>query len=641
MSRDVVVREETTTPEAEALLHLQLEQTFAPRRGLMGWLTSVDHKSIGKRYIATAFLWFALAGCLALMMRLQLMKPDNHVLGPDTYNQFFSTHGTAMMFLFAVPVMTAMGTYLVPLMVGTRNISYPRLNAYGYWVFLIGGLFLFVALALNNGPEAGWFAYVPLSGPEFSPGKRTDVWAQTVTFTEIAALVVAVEVIVTAFKQRAPGMSLNRIPIFVWAMITVSFMILFAMTTIASASIFLAADRLIGTHFFNPAEGGDVLLWQHMFWYFGHPEVYIMFLPGMGIVSHLVSTYSQRDIYGYPAVVASIVAQGFIGFGLWVHHMFATGLPQLGESFFTAASIVIAIPSGIQIFCWIATMWSGRPRMTTSMLYVFGFLWIFIIGGLTGVMIASVPFDLQVHDTFFIVAHFHYVIIGGVVFPLIGGLYHWFPLFSGRKMNETLGKIGFVLLFAGVNVTFFPMHWLGLDGMTRRIYTYAAESGWGQLNMLATVGSWIIALGVIALVLNVIWSAFAGEPAGINPWNAGTLEWDTTCPPPSYNFAHVAVVTGREPLWSRTADDSVVTGLSTDKPEVLVTTVLDAEPDMVHQHPGPTIAPLLTAIGTGITFITLIFTPWGAIIGLACVIPGLVWWGWPRRMEPPVRAEVA
>ncbi|HEX6558663.1 MAG TPA: cytochrome c oxidase subunit I, partial [Longimicrobiales bacterium] len=536
MSPDVIVRDEIRTEAAEAAYLRELEHTFNPRRGLWGWLTSVDHKSIGKRYVATAFLWFALAGILALIMRLQLMKPENTLVGPDTYNQLFSTHGTAMMFLFAVPVMTAMGVYLVPLMVGTRNISYPRLNAFGYWVFLIGGLFLFTSLLLNTGPEAGWFAYVPLSGPSFSPGKRTDVWAQTVTFTEIAALVAAVEIIVTAFKQRAPGMSVNRIPLFVWAMVTVSFMILFAMTTIAVASIFLASDRLIGTQFFNPAEGGDVLLWQHMFWYFGHPEVYIMFLPGMGILSHLVSTYSQREVYGYPAIVTSIVAQGFIAFGLWVHHMFATGLPQLGQTFFTAASMIIAIPTGIQIFCWIATLWSGRPRLTTAMLYVFGFMFIFIIGGLSGVMIASVPVDLQVHDTFFIVAHFHYVIIGGVVFPLLGGLYHWFPLFSGRKLNETLGKINFALLFIGVNLTFFPMHWLGLDGMTRRVYTYMADTGWGQLNFIATVGSWIIALGVIALVLNVVWSAIAGERVPRDPWNAGTLEWDPPLPPPSYNF---------------------------------------------------------------------------------------------------------
>ena len=640
MSPDVIVREDTTTAEAETQLHLELEQTWNPRHGLWGWLTSVDHKSIGKRYIATAILFFAFAGVLALIMRLQLMKPENNLVGPDTYNQLFSTHGTAMMFLFAVPVMTAMGIYLVPLMVGTRNISYPRLNAFGYWTFLIGGLFLFICLILNTAPEAGWFAYVPLSGPEFSAGKRTDVWAQTVTFTEIAALVAAVEIIVTVFKQRAPGMSLNRIPPFAWAMLVISFMIIFAMTTIACASIFLAADRLIGTHFFNPAEGGDVLLWQHMFWYFGHPEVYIMFLPGMGIMSHLVSTHSQRDLYGYPAVVVAIVAQGFLGFGLWVHHMFATGLPQLGQSFFTAASIIIAIPSGIQIFCWIATIWAGRPRMTTAMLYVYGFFFIFIIGGLSGVMIASVPFDLQVHDTFFIVAHFHYVIIGGVVFPLIGGLYHWFPLFSGRMMNEKLGKIGFAVLFIGVNVTFFPMHWLGLDGMTRRVYTYMADSGWGTLNMVSTVGSWIIALGVIGLVVNIVWSAIAGEVAIDNPWNAGTLEFGTPLPPPPYNFAHIPVVTAREPLWARSEDDAVVTGLATDKPESLVTTLLDAEPDMVHENPGPTIAPLVTAIAVGITFITLIFTPWGLVIGLITAIPGLLWWGWPRELtaEPIVRA---
>jgi cytochrome c oxidase subunit I+III len=618
------------TREGEAQLEQTLERVWAEEPGLRGWLATVDHKRVGIRYIATAVIWFALAGALAMLMRLQLSRPDNDLIGPDAYGQIFTTHGTAMMFLFAVPVMTAFAIYLVPLMVGTRNIAFPRLNAYGYWVFLFGGTFLFISLLLNSGPEAGWFNYVPLSGPEYSPGKRTDVWAQTVTFTEIAALVAAVEVIVTAFKFRAPGMSIHRMPILVWAMVVISFMILFAMTTVALGSAFLASDRLIGTHLFNPAEGGDPLLWQHLFWYFGHPEVYIMFLPGLAILSHIVATFSGRSIIGYPAIVLAIVAQGILSFGLWVHHMFATGLPQLGQSFFTATSMIIAIPTGVQIFCWIATMWSGKVRLTTPMLFVFGFLFVFVIGGMTGVMIASVPFDLQAHDTYFIVAHFHYVLIGGVVFPFVAALYYWFPKFSGRLLSEKLGRINFALLFIGTNVTFFPMHWLGLDGMTRRIYTYSEASGWGDLNLLATIGSWIIATGVVTLVVNILWSLLKGERAGPNPWNAGTLEWDAVSPPRPYGALHIPVVQSREPLWSRTPDEPVVSGLEDEKREALITSLLDATPQLRQKHPGPTVAPLMAGVATAATFITVIFTPWGLVVGGMVLLPALIVWGWPR-----------
>lgn len=633
MNHEIEVRPEIVTSETETALQLELEETWAQPRGLPGWFANTDHKAIGLRYIVTSLVFFALAGSLALVMRLQLLRPENDVVGPDMYAQLFSTHGTAMMFLFAVPVMTAMGIYLVPLMVGTRNITFPRLNSYGYYVFLIGGIVLFTAFAFNTGPDAGWSAYVPLSGPENAPGKRIDFWAQVVTFTEIAAIVAAVVIIVTIFKQRAPGLSINRLPIFCWSMLTISFMILFAMTTIAVASFFLASDRSIGTHFFNPAEGGDVLLWQHMFWYFAHPEVYIMFLPGLAMNSHIVSTFSRRDTYGYPAIVTSQIAQGFISFGLWVHHMFTTSLPQLSQSFFTAASMVIAIPTGTQIFCWIATLWSGRPRMATPLLFVFGFVFVFVIGGLSGVMVASVPLDLQVHDTYFIVAHFHYTMIGGVVFPLIGGLYYWWPLITGRMMSERLGYVNFALLFIGVNVTFFPMHWLGLDGMTRRVYTYTRDSGWGGMNLVSSVGSWIIALGVLTLVINMLWSWRRGRVAGINPWNAGTLEWDVPTPPPSYNFSRIPVVTGRSPIWARTPQDALVEGLATDRREVLVTSVLDADPTTVHVDPGPSYAPVLAAIATGVAFVSLIFTPWGAVIGLVCLLPALAFWGWPRRRE--------
>src|SRR4051812_9123269 len=592
----------------------------------------VDHRSIGKRYIATAFVFFILAGILAVLMRLQLAGPQNRLLGPDLYNQLFTVHGTTMMFLFGVPVMEAMGVYLVPLMVGTRNIAFPRLNAFSYWVYLFGGSMLFVALILNIGPDNGWFNYVPLSGPQYGAGKRSDFWSQLITFTEVSGLAVAVEIVVTVFKQRAPGMSLNRIPLFVWAMLVTSFMIILAMPSVVMASTMLIMDRLVGTHFFNPAEGGDPLLWQHMFWFFGHPEVYIIFIPATGMVATIISTFSRRPIFGYLALVLALVSTAFIGFGLWVHHMFATGLPQLGESFFTAASMMIAVPSGIQIFCWIATLWSGRVVMKTPLVWVLGFFVIFVIGGLTGVMIAAVPFDLQVHDTYFIVAHFHYVLIGGAVFPLFGALYYWFPKFTGRMMSEALGHLNFWLMFIGFNLTFFPMHILGLYGMPRRVYTYPYETGWGTMNMLASLGAALMGVAGIGFLVNAAPSAPPGALAGDNPWGAGTLEWATSSPPPHANFRRLPTVGGREPLWENPPDQPVVVGLRTDIRDVLVTYMLDAEPDHRTEFPEPSIWPFFTALATSAMFIGSIFTPWAVVILSVPIFLALVGWFWPKKV---------
>jgi cytochrome c oxidase subunit I+III len=628
-----VPRVETDEAPDEESVRRQLEETWHQPPGLLPWLKSVDHKSIGKRYIVTAVVFFILGGLEAGMMRAQLARPENHLLGPDAYNQFFTVHGMTMMFLFAVPVMTAVGLYLVPLMIGARNVAFPRLNAYGYWVYLAGGLFLYISFFLNTGPDTGWFSYVPLAGPEFSPGKRVDVYAQAITFTEIAALAAAVELIVTIFKNRAPGMTLNRMPLFVWAMLVQAFMVLFAMPWVATVTQLLAMDRLVATHFFNPAEGGDALLWQHLFWFFGHPEVYIILVPALGFVSMIVATFTRRPVFGYPAMVLSIVSIGFISFGLWVHHMFATGVPQLGQSFFTGASMMIAIPSGIQIFCWIATIWAGRPRFSVPFLFVLGFVVLFVIGGVTGVMVASVAFDQQVHDTYFVVAHFHYVLVGGAVFPLMGAFYYWFPKITGRMLSERLGRWNFWLLFIGVNLTFFPMHQLGLEGMPRRVYTYLPGTGWGSLNLLATIGAVTIVLGVLLFVINVAVSLRRGALAGDNPWDADTLEWATTSPPPAYNFIHIPVVEGRAPLWEQSGELPVVTGLRTDVRDVLITTLLDARPDSKHRHPTPSIWPLLAAIATTILFVTLIFTPWGAVIGTPLLLLALLGWGWPHGRE--------
>jgi cytochrome c oxidase subunit I+III len=624
--------EETNNADGERSRR-QLEETWAEPTGFFGWFRCVHHTNIGRRFIVTAFVFFLLGGVEALLLRIQLARPENQFLGPDAYNQIFTMHGTTMMFLFAVPIMEALGIYFVPLMVGARNIAFPRLNAFGYYVYLFGGIFLYLMFFLNTGPDNGWFNYVPLAGPEYAPGKRSDVWAQLITFTELSALVVAVSLIVTVFKLRAPGMSLNRIPLFVWAILVMSFMVVFAMPTVALASTCLILDRLIGTHFFNPAEGGDVLLWQHLFWFFGHPEVYIIFIPATGIISTILPTFCRRKAFGYTALVLSLVATGFLGFGLWVHHMFTTGLPRVAQSFFTAASMMIAIPNGVQIFCWLATIWGGRPKFKTPLLFILGFFFNFVIGGLTGVMLASVSLDQQVHDTFFVVAHFHYVLIGGAVFPLFGAFYYWFPKFTGRMMSERVGRWVFWLFFAGFNVTFFPMHQLGLKGMPRRVYTYLPEMGWGWLNLLATAGGVVLAAGILLFIIDAVRSLRAGERAGDNPWEAATLEWATSSPPPAYNFARIPTVAGRDALWDKREDQPVVTGVREDLREVLVTTTLDAEPDHKVLMPDPSIWPFVTAVATTGLFVGSIFTPWAVVVGGVPVTAALIAWFWPNREE--------
>ncbi len=620
--------------EADAEEARRLRETWKSRSGLIGFLTETNHKKIAARYLVTAFVFFILGGLEAFVMRLQLARPEAHVVGPDLYNQIFTVHGSTMMFLFGVPVMEAVGIYLVPLMIGTRNMAFPRLNAYSWYVYLIGGLLLYGAFFLNTGPDAGWFCYVPLAGPEYGPGKRVDVWAQLVTFTELAGLAAAVNQVATILKMRAPGMSLSRMPLFVWATLVASVMTIFAMPAVMAASSLLALDRLVATHFFNPAEGGDALLWQHLFWFFGHPEVYIIFIPALGMVSAILPAFTRRPVFGYNAMVLSIVATGFIGFGLWVHHMFATGLPQLGQSFFTAASMMIAIPSGVQIFCWLATLWSGRLRFAPPLLYVLGFVFIFVLGGLTGVMVASVPLDFQLHDTFFVVAHFHYVLIGGAVFPLLGAIYFWFPKMTGRRMFDRLGKWSFWITFVGFNLTFFPMHQLGLQGMPRRIYTYRAETGWGDLNLLATAGAVILALGLLLYLINVLSSWRGGALAGNDPWGAEGLEWSTTSPPPIYNYQHLPTVSGRAPLWEQGDDQPVVVGLRTDRREFLATRLIDAEPDHRDTLPDDAWAPLATAIATAVTFIGVIFTPWALPAGMILTTIALVGWFWPKRDRP-------
>src|SRR5437588_26837 len=523
----------------------ELARTWHEQEGILGRIVSVDHKTIGRRYIITAFIFFVLGGIEALLMRLQLAIPEKRILKSDLYDQIFTMHGTTMMFFFAVPMMLGLGLYFVPLMVGTRNVPFPRLNALGYWFYLFGGVYLYLQFLGNGGPDAGWFDYVPLASSQYSTGHRVDAWVQIINFTEISALIVAASIIVTVFKQRAPGMSLNRIPLFVWAMLVSMVMVIFAMA--------------------------------------------------------------------------------FLGFSLWVHHMFATGLPQIGESFFTAASLMIAIPTGVQMFCWVATIWGSRPRWEPPLLYVVAFFLVFLLGGMTGVMLASVPLDLQVHDTFFVVGHLHYVLIGGRVFPVLGGLTFWFPKMTGRMLSRRLGLWALGFLFVGFNMTFFPMHELGFHGMPRRVYTYLPDKGWNFWNLVASIGTGLLAIGVVLFLVNVLKSLYRGARAEENPWGAETLEWATESPPPVYNFLRIPVVTSRSPLWEEKAP-GVVTGLALDRREVLVTAALDAKPSHREEIPGPSPWPLVTSITTSIGLIGSVFNVWWLPAGFVASIPPAVAW---------------
>ena len=616
-----------------ARLEARLDATWRRPPGFIGWLSTVDHKEIGRRYIVTALIFLALGGVLALLMRMQLARPDNAMIGASRFNELFTMHGSTMMFLFAVPVMEGVAVYIIPLMLGTRSTAFPRLNAFSYYMYLFGGLLLWGAFALNIAPDIGWFAYTPLSGPQFSPGKRADIWAQMITFTEVSALAAAVVLVATILKARAPGMTLARMPLFAWAMLVVACMIIFAMPSIALASGMLISDRLVGTQFYNSWEHGDALLCQHLFWFFGHPEVYIIFLPATGFVSVIVETFCRRPVFAYPVVVLALISTGILAFGLWVHHMFATGLPRVGYSFYTAASMTVAIPTGLQIFCWLATMWDGRPRLQVPMLYVVGFIVTFVIGGLSGVIIASVPLDLQLHDTYFIVAHFHYVLIGGAVFPLLGILTYWFPKITGRMMSESLGKVGFWILFLGFQLAFFPMHFAGLLGMPRRVYTYPAGQGLELPNLLSTMGAFAVASAVLLFVINGLWSLYRGAIAPPNPWDASTLEWAVSSPPPVYNFEHIPVVESRTPLWDEKGALPVVTGLRVDEKELLLTTVVAATPDLREPVPQASPWPLISAIATAIFFITSIFSPWAVVFGAIPTAIALAAWFWPKKIE--------
>jgi len=528
----------------------ELTRLFSTPPGL-GRLAAVNHSVIGLRFMLVAVMFFIFGGLLAMLLRAQLAIPGNEFLDHEAYSQIFTMHGTVMMFLFAIPLIEGLALYFIPKYLGARDLSFPRLSAFGFWCYLFGGLILLGSMFAGVAPDTGWFMYAPLSGGDYTPGINADVWLIGVTFVEVSAIAFGIELVATVLKVRAAGMSLGRMPLFGWYILITALMMLVGFPPLILASVLLEIERAFGWPFFDVALGGDPLLWQHLFWLFGHPEVYIIFLPAAATISMMIPTFARRPLVGYQWVVGAIIATGFISFGLWVHHMFTVGIPHLALVFFSAASMFVALPTTIQFFAWLATLWQGRPVRRLPMLYLFGFLFIFVCGGLTGVMLALVPFNWQAHDTHFVVAHLHYVLIGGFVFPLIAALYYWLPLFTGKEVSGRLGQWAFWLLFIGFNLTFLHMHLTGLVGMPRRVYTYPEGLGWEWLNLLSTIGGFIMTAGFAALLLDVIATVRTGARSKRNPWQAGTLEWSLDHPPAVYNFASLPDVRSVEPLWEQ------------------------------------------------------------------------------------------
>lgn len=596
--------------------------------------------------MVTAFLFLMIGGVEALLIRAQLARPNQKLLTPEQYSQLFTMHGVTMIFLYALPVLSGFSNYLWPLLLGSRDMAFPRLNALSYWVFLFAGLFLYCSFPLGKAPDGGWFNYVPYASLAYNPGPNIDVYALGMVLLGISTTVGSINFIVTLARTRAPGMSINRVPVLVWGTVTASAGNLLAVPAVSLAFFMLFMDRQAGTHFFDSVSGGQPLLWQHLFWMFGHPWVYAIVLPAMGIVSDALPVFCRRPLVGYTAVALSTVSTMVLGFGVWVHHMFASGLPTLSLSFFSAASFVIVIPSAVAVFAWIATIWTGRPVFTAAFWFFAGFVLLFVIGGVSGFMTAAVPLDWQLTRTYFVIAHLHYVLIGINVFPVLGGICYWFPKVTGRFMNETLAKWSFWVMFVGFNTAFFPMHILGILGMPRRIYTYGDHLGWSTANLVISIGAFVFAAGLLLFLINVFRSFNHGAPAGANPWGAASLEWSTSSPPPVYNFAVIPIVASRYPLWEDMMDEgpersSVGTGMLLDQGrETVGSTVLDAEPDVILRMPGDSYLPFLLSVAVTAVFVSLLLhSGWALGVTLLAAFVASVWWLWPLQALGQIQAQ--
>jgi cytochrome c oxidase subunit 1 len=648
----------TTTLETPKPLPVVLRRPRATK-GFWSWLTTVDHKKIGIMYVVTGLTFLIFGGVEALLIRLQLAGPNGTLLTAAQYNQMFTMHGTTMVFLVGMPMAIGIGNYMIPLHIGARDVAFPRLNMFGYWVVLFGGLFIYSSFLLGGAPNGGWFGYTPLTSTPLAggalPGHGPDFWCVGLVMLGIGSTTSALNLLVTIINMRAPGMSLMRMPVFTWMMFVVAFLTLFAMPIVTVALIMVFFDRNFGTNFFVGGTGGDPLLYQHLFWLFGHPEVYILILPGMGIVSEILPVFSRKPLFGYSVVVFSGIAIGFLGWGVWAHHMFATGLGPVAVSAFGLSTMLIAIPTGVKIFNWLGTVWGGSVRLATPMLFALGFIVQFTIGGLSGVLHSVVPADTQQTDTYFVVAHFHYVLFGGLVFGLFGGIYYWFPKVYGRYMNEAVGKFNFWTLVLGFNLTFFPMHLLGLWGQPRRTYTYDDGFGWNSLNMMATVGAFIIAISVLSLLVNLLVSRYRGQPAPADAWDGRTLEWSIPSPPPEYNFAEIPIVHHRDEFWQQkyTEDDqgNLVRLPSGGAVAVEESTTGEGDDDATggggrddghageHIHmPSPSYYPMVLAAGLPILGYAAVFTNvWLAIPGALVLVFGMYAWA----IEPPTAEDHA
>src|SRR3954463_6384581 len=623
------------TPRAEQRVE-RLHEIWEERPGLLGWLTTVDHKRIGLLYLFTTMAFFLAGGVEALLMRTQLAQPNEHVVSPETFNELFTTHGVTMIFFAVIPMQIgAFGNYLVPLMIGARDMAFPRLNALSYWIFLASGLFLYAGVFTRHALNAGWFDYVPIALRRYNPGPNVDFYALALIFTGISTTIGAINLVVTIFKNRAPGMSLNRMPLFCFAILATSFSLVLALPALIVDCVYLELQRKLGFHFFDVAHGGQPLLWQHLFWFFAHPEVYIIVLPAFGIATSIIPTFARRKMLAFPLVALAELLVAFIGFGVWGHHIFATGLPLIAIVFFAAASMMVVIPSTIQVFAWTLTVTMGRPLFKAPLMFIGGFIVFFVLGGLSGISFAAVPIDQATTDTYYVVAHFHFIIFGAAVFPLLGGLFFWFPKVTGRLYNELLAQAAFWLTFAGTAITFFPMHIAGWLGMTRRISTYGPDRGWSDYNLIETIGGFVLAAGLVLIAFNLFWSRLRGAPSGPDPFHGGTLEWTTPSPPPHYNFAIIPQVSSPYPNWDAEARErdrqrlASGEGLLEEGHETLVSSVKDGKLDAVLDQPAESALPIVIALGVTI-FFALILTShyYGALAFAAVVVLATGAWHW-------------